>query len=1164
MKKAYMLKKYIFILSFIILLGFISLKSIMVNAASSTITLDPSKPTEYQVNANTVGKVESNIDATFVQANLKKPNFSKVDLSTFSSPIANWVNNVHQMADGTSIVLISENNWYTHSQGGSPYIIVNEKVLKVSADGTILSSKNLASNQLGYGIDTSKSSIDTGDYATVSFSQKTGPNEVSIIGTMQTPSDKTNGLRKVTIDNNLNITYQDIDSNGFPLRQSIATGNYIASENKLYITGWFSAGMENESSFDIYELDLSSGKFLSHRSLVAPSYTSLVPIKPDNWYLATILNSFNKNASNEIVGQIRAYNYANNGDLNEGIYVWDASGNIKYSYTPDFSSDLNYQPAISDANNYYFIENNKPLGKAFLRNMNPNTGIVTTIQEFPQQTYIQISPDSDTTYDTKYTFVGSTPSATGVFAGYGTGGGAISGTMKEDFSVYNANIIATNGWINFGTIQKIGTSDLYMSGGSLGATDFARPPVMGYQDQSEHSSLQLTNSFFGTLRKTDDYAPALKLTASATVNVDTTTNLDSDLMSGVIVDDTYDLDVLGGNHTNEWLLARVNKNPKNINAPIDWKALGLDVSKVGPYSTTYFVTDSSNQQTVSSRNVNITKKTTVSDPSDTLALDASNFVIPLKDASKLTEGISKDSTHANVSSWNLKNFTILTSNVTTNKDELDVIINTKVAGAFPLTYTIVSDGITLNKTITVFVSDDNTVVKDGIILFAQDFTMLLKDAASATPESISTLSNPIAYNVASGLKLDNKDISLNIDNVLAATKVGPYSVAITYNNTVSLTTNVIASLTDDNTTINKTTNEIIYATPFTIHVDEVASLTDEIVINKTGAFAWDMNSGDLRSLSVDHSKVVAQVGPYPVTFTTALNTTKTVTASVIKDTTIVDTDKDIALNAENFIISLKDVKALTEEISKDSKHAKVNAWQLLSGDSLNDIVLTNLIQLEAINNATQAGAYPLTYTVTKDKQSVEKEITVFVTDNNTIIKDGIILFANNFKIHLSEAKTLTFDRTKDLSAPVAYSIADGKQLDPKNTTIDFDLVLNAKEVGPYEVYITYTGKTTVNKTIIASVIDDNTLENSDLGANIYALPFTVHADEVSKLNQEKVIKNSKAFAWRIDNGALLKLTSEHSAIKAKVGAYPVTFTTTSTSTFSFGKNTDLISKTVFA
>lgn len=831
-----------------------SFKKDEISAASTDIVLDAGTADEFTIHSNDTGTVET-LPPGYVQNTSVKPSFTKVTIKSTSLHVGSEIAAVYEMSDGTFLgIMVAATSIFT-----APHRVTTGYVVKMDAEGNILAVKNIATLKEDFSFFYGQSS-NAGEYFWYNGSFQQDADTIAIIAqgdVLNQASPYTD--RYYIVDKDLNIIQNDVNRNGFAAAgQNIA---YISNNNgSVYRHGYTSASSANQTTFEVYKLD-SVGKYESMAGLKVPNYTDMIANKPYNWYMALAPGIVKTDTG--YIGIVQAYNFSYRGETVERVYVWDDNGNIvKFFEVEDYpvaQKFLNNNP-----NSFYFL--NREAQGYVLKKVDSTTNTISDLHTYPTGTLIQIAPYTDTKYNTNYTYYGTIDSTIGEFSPYGSTGGVVNGTLNDDFSVHNAGIVAANGNVKINDFKQITGTNLFFVAGRTSATDFSEEPTGGWINISDSPG----DAFHGVVMKSDDYSPSIKVDSTKVINIETSASVNDELLSDVVVNDAFDLSPSGGNRTMADLRSRINYNT-TTNTPVAWSDLGIDTTKVGASEVTYFVTDYSGQQTVTSRIVNLIDNDTLIDPTNTLALNASNFTISLQDAPGLTETLVKDVNHANVSAWNMTTTTSLTNLVTINAAQLTALNNATVGGAFPLKLSVTENGITIEKTIMVFVTDGTTV--ESVV--ANAFTVNINDVATLDNNQIKTRAGLSAWNINTGTQIDNATIS--VSGVILA-KVGPYR--ITFTTQAGTAKQVVASVIDDTIYIDPTFTYAIFANHFTVDRSVVSTLTSDNVITRASAYAWNIETGNPVTLTVDFSSVKARVGAYPVVFT-ANNATATVNVSVV-------------------------------------------------------------------------------------------------------------------------------------------------------------------------------------------------------------------------------------------------------------------------------------------
>ncbi|OJG67849.1 hypothetical protein RV09_GL001960 [Enterococcus moraviensis] len=466
------------------------------------------------------------------------------------------------------------------------------------------------------------------------------------------------------------------------------------------------------------------------------------------------------------------------------VQIFDANGARKKTILPDEIAkgnstgyDEGYVIKVEDSFVYYFIKDG---AKSYIKQYNFDTQTTKTIRTFPKETYLKIAINEDNSVS----FYGYASSLLeDDFKGFYdvAGNFIVFGVMKginsdESFKIENLtpNPVNKNVLINY--VDRV-DRDKYFISGSTTATNFGIPTLPSSPNYSPYFM-----GLYGSVIHKEDFSPAIFASGNVTLNIkDSDLSdqkvLDNWLLTGskngtpsdplaIKVTDTIDLKnpVLGDTvqERQVWLNQRINRNFEQPNRAIDWPALGFDLTRSGPQSVTYFVSDSQKQLTSSSRWVNAITDQTVAEKE--LYLDATNFSIPLKDVKQSIPTKEKFKELAQTMSWNQvtheiyedgKNLTF-SDNVTVDQNQLKELQNAKEAKPYPVDVTITIDldpgGIennlvTVTNRVWVFVTTKNTTVdpNTSLVIYADDYTLPLQSAKSETLKNLYEHGNVKVY-----------------------------------------------------------------------------------------------------------------------------------------------------------------------------------------------------------------------------------------------------------------------------------------------------------------------------------------------------------------------------------------------------------------------------------
>ncbi|MGL4590129.1 MAG: hypothetical protein ACRCUP_07820 [Mycoplasmatales bacterium] len=584
-------------------------------------------------------------------------------------------------------------------------------------------------------------------------------------------------------------------------------------------------------------------------------------------------------------------------------------------------------------------------------------------------------------------------------------------------------------------------------------------------------------------------------TVNVSISGDNTSEDDKELIYGesfVIKKDEVanlnDTIVIDKAHAKAWS----KETALNIDLKVDRSAIK---EEVGPYPVT-FTTEKGLKHTVIASVVDENTEESTEE-----ALHAKDFMLDVSEVAKLNETVNK---RAEVKAWNKINGTILETTADISKVQAK-------AGSYFVTFKTAKG---LVRTVVATVIDENSKVDGETGIHAKNFTVK-KSVVEAGLSEADVIKSADAYAWSTKTTLP---IKVTTDPTVIEPVPGPYTVTFTAE--TGLTKKIIVSVIDENTTDNNDNEEALHAKDFTLNLEEVAAQSDTSITTKADAYAWSKVGGINLPLTVDYSKLEAKVGPYPVTFKTVKGTTRTVIASVIDENT--EESNEEALHAKDFTMDIKDVPGLKDTVNE---RAEVLAWNKNSGEILPTIAdISNVIE--------KAGAYEITFTTEK---GLKRTVVATVTDDNTDVIDITGIHGRNFKVEKKAvAAGLTEEDVIKLADGYAWSTVTANPI-----KVSTDPSVIKPEVGPYVV--TLVAETGVKRTVIASVIDEETVLTEEEALN--AESFIIDIEDVPSQSEKTITERAKAFAWSVKTGASVETKVDYSQLKAEVGPYPVTFTT---------------------
>ena len=161
------------------------------------------------------------------------------------------------------------------------------------------------------------------------------------------------------------------------------------------------------------------------------------------------------------------------------------------------------------------------------------------------------------------------------------------------------------------------------------------------------------------------------------------------------------------------------------------------------------------------------------------------------------------------------------------------------------------------------------------------------------------------------------------------------------------------NITEEKPVINEEAGELMDADSFYLDKEDVAELTESMIIARANAQAWKKDSEEGVSISKISYDIKPENGRYPVTFSTAAGTTVTVDM-------IVEEEYQEEIYAVNFSKSVDDIR---ESLTLDNDlmiWADASAWSLAPEDEGARIKITDVIYDFDWENITP-GVYDITF-----------------------------------------------------------------------------------------------------------------------------------------------------------------------------------------------------------
>ena len=161
----------------------------------------------------------------------------------------------------------------------------------------------------------------------------------------------------------------------------------------------------------------------------------------------------------------------------------------------------------------------------------------------------------------------------------------------------------------------------------------------------------------------------------------------------------------------------------------------------------------------------------------------------------------------------------------------------------------------------------------------------------------------------------------------------------------------------DRDVFNAEKNEKMHATDFTMDIEDVEEITDEEIIKRANAQAWDSETNEDISITSLEYNIEAKPGAYPVIFKTHNGTFITANVNVVEPKINKDMGSKIGIQAFDVYKSVDEIRE-SMAISFDLKTwADAYAWYL---DSEDEVEIDD-VRFDFDPNEIEEGDYPVTF-----------------------------------------------------------------------------------------------------------------------------------------------------------------------------------------------------------
>lgn len=476
----------------------------------------------------------------------------------------------------------------------------------------------------------------------------------------------------------------------------------------------------------------------------------------------------------------------------------EVSGGLKqrkYAYVTDKTLFV-LNELCTDDKVYFMVLND---ANTELIEVDLTTYVDKVIKTYPPQTRLKMIDNGDGTVS----YFGSTTQlANDFYSDYYTP--KLSGTnyfisgLMTDFAdttplkITSLRAFVTNGNVLPTVVLNTGNNKLFVGGQTDDQNIFVDKTKYYLQGSANPATPSGSLAFVGAMETKDDYSPVINKEES--IEVDVTDNAiasptattyrdwntrDRWLITGskngdmsdaaaIKTFDNFDSNDISIGSTaqerEEWLQKRINRNPKDVTAAIEWDKLGFDATTTGPQLVTYFVSDTQNQPAVTSRWVNKTTPQTIIE--DDYAFDAQNFHIPLAGIETSIPDEDKFKEFAKTMAWNMVDGTIdengtgtLSSKVTVDTNQLELLQKAKIAKPYPVDVIYEPKiGVSIINRVWVFVTTKNTLPNNesiytevtppetnGIVYYADDYGIPFRKRSGHTAQDVLEKGNIRVY-----------------------------------------------------------------------------------------------------------------------------------------------------------------------------------------------------------------------------------------------------------------------------------------------------------------------------------------------------------------------------------------------------------------------------------
>ncbi len=259
----------------------------------------------------------------------------------------------------------------------------------------------------------------------------------------------------------------------------------------------------------------------------------------------------------------------------------------------------------------------------------------------------------------------------------------------------------------------------------------------------------------------------------------------------------------------------------------------------------------------------------------------------------------------------------------------------------------------INKYVANFIGESNIIdgimKKDYLVRFDdKDFKCLDRDFKENQP--VDVVIRPEDIDI-----VKKNDGVLNGQIMSVLFKGVHYEIIVETKKGASKT--VTLHVLEDKDVFNEVANEKMHATDFTMDIDDVTNITNEELIARSNAQAWNPDTEEEISITSVEHEIKETAGVYNITFKTENDTSITIKVNVVMPRVVTDKEEGIGIQAFDLYKSVEEIKE-SMAISVDLKTwADAYAWYLDDDTQVEiDDVRYDFEPMEII-----PGDYPVTF-----------------------------------------------------------------------------------------------------------------------------------------------------------------------------------------------------------